>query len=168
MCSILGVFDLRPGADLHPLRPLALSLSARQRHRGPDWSGVHVDANARVLTGTVGEISPQVDAAARAFVVKVDLPSDALEGLNAGMFARVHFPRQARDALTVPLEAVSARGSLDRVFVVDDSIAELRLVTLGAVQGDRVAVLSGLSRGEVVVVAPPSSLRDRDRVEVSQ
>ena len=28
MCSILGVFDLRPGADLHPLRPLALSLSA--------------------------------------------------------------------------------------------------------------------------------------------
>jgi multidrug efflux pump subunit AcrA (membrane-fusion protein) len=68
----------------------------------------------------------------------------------------------------VPLEAVSARGSLDRVFVVDDSIAELRLVTLGAVQGDRVAVLSGLSRGEVVVVAPPSSLRDRDRVEVSQ
>jgi len=41
MCSILGVFDLRPGADLAPLRPLALSLSARQRHRGPDWSGVY-------------------------------------------------------------------------------------------------------------------------------
>jgi asparagine synthase (glutamine-hydrolysing) len=35
------VFDLRPGADLAPLRPLALSLSARQRHRGPDWSGVY-------------------------------------------------------------------------------------------------------------------------------
>jgi asparagine synthase (glutamine-hydrolysing) len=41
MCSILGVFDLRPGADLAPVRPLALSLSARQRHRGPDWSGVY-------------------------------------------------------------------------------------------------------------------------------
>jgi asparagine synthase (glutamine-hydrolysing) len=33
MCSILCAFDLRPGADL---RPLALSLSALQRHRGPD------------------------------------------------------------------------------------------------------------------------------------
>ncbi|KFN45319.1 asparagine synthetase B [Arenimonas malthae CC-JY-1] len=40
MCSILGVHDARPGADLRPLRPLALSLSALQRHRGPDWSGV--------------------------------------------------------------------------------------------------------------------------------
>lgn len=40
MCSILAVLDLRPGADLRPLRPLALSLSALQRHRGPDWSGV--------------------------------------------------------------------------------------------------------------------------------
>ncbi|OHE79477.1 MAG: asparagine synthase B [Lysobacterales bacterium GWF1_69_6] len=40
MCSILGVHDARPAADLRPLRPLALSLSALQRHRGPDWSGV--------------------------------------------------------------------------------------------------------------------------------
>lgn len=40
MCSILGVHDARPGADVRPLRPLALSLSALQRHRGPDWSGV--------------------------------------------------------------------------------------------------------------------------------
>ena len=79
---------------------------------------VRVDANERVLTGTVGEVSPQVDAAARAFVVKVDLPSDALEGLSAGMFARVHFPRQARDQLTVPPEAVSARGPPDRVLAL--------------------------------------------------
>lgn len=164
-----------PGAPLYVLEQeggLRVEVAVPESLAGSVQLGqqveVHVDANARVLTGTVGEVSPQVDAAARAFVVKVDLPSDALEGLNAGMFARVHFPRQARDQLTVPLEAVSARGSLDRVFVVDDSIAELRLVTLGAVQGDRVAVLSGLSRGEVVVVAPPSSLRDRDRVEVSQ
>ena len=40
MCSVLGVFDLRSGTDITPLRPLALSLSAQQRHRGPDWSGV--------------------------------------------------------------------------------------------------------------------------------
>lgn len=41
MCSILGVHDARPGADLRGLRPLALSLSTLQRHRGPDWSGVY-------------------------------------------------------------------------------------------------------------------------------
>ncbi|WP_237582743.1 hypothetical protein, partial [Salmonella sp. hn-h4] len=43
MCSIFGMFDLQPGDDLSALRRQALELSQRQRHRGPDWSGVFVD-----------------------------------------------------------------------------------------------------------------------------
>jgi asparagine synthase (glutamine-hydrolysing) len=46
MCSILGVFELAAGVDLGALRQQALSLSARQRHRAPDWSGVYVDDGA--------------------------------------------------------------------------------------------------------------------------
>lgn len=58
MCSILGVFDLRPGADLAPLRPLALSLSARQRHRGPDWSGVYTHANCVLVHERLAIVDP--------------------------------------------------------------------------------------------------------------
>ncbi len=43
MCSIFGIFGLQPGDDLQGLRRQALELSQRQRHRGPDWSGVYVD-----------------------------------------------------------------------------------------------------------------------------
>ncbi len=39
MCSILGIFDIH--TDPSELRQLALRLSKRQRHRGPDWSGIH-------------------------------------------------------------------------------------------------------------------------------
>ncbi|HEU0306948.1 MAG TPA: asparagine synthase B [Lysobacter sp.] len=49
MCSILGIFGLQAGDDLHALRLRALELSQRQRHRGPDWSGVHVDDGAAGL-----------------------------------------------------------------------------------------------------------------------
>jgi asparagine synthase (glutamine-hydrolysing) len=38
MCSILGILDIR--ADAQGLRDQALELSRRQRHRGPDWSGI--------------------------------------------------------------------------------------------------------------------------------
>ncbi|HEX5757050.1 MAG TPA: asparagine synthase B, partial [Arenimonas sp.] len=31
------------------LRPQALQQSARQRHRGPDWSGVYLDGNALLV-----------------------------------------------------------------------------------------------------------------------
>lgn len=58
MCSILGIFDLRPGADLTALRPLALSLSALQRHRGPDWSGVHADAHALLVHERLAIVDP--------------------------------------------------------------------------------------------------------------
>ncbi len=43
MCSILGILDIAPGAELRVLREQALAQSARQRHRGPDWNGVYSD-----------------------------------------------------------------------------------------------------------------------------
>ncbi len=58
MCSILGAFDLRPGADLRSLRPLAVALSALQRHRGPDWSGVHASARALLVHERLAIVDP--------------------------------------------------------------------------------------------------------------
>jgi asparagine synthase (glutamine-hydrolysing) len=43
MCSILGIVGLQPGDDVFTLRREALERSLRQRHRGPDWSGVYID-----------------------------------------------------------------------------------------------------------------------------
>ena len=58
MCSILGLFDLTPGADLTPLRPLALSLSSRQRHRGPDWSGVYTEPRCLLVHERLAIVDP--------------------------------------------------------------------------------------------------------------
>lgn len=46
MCGIVAVFDLKAGDDVEALRRRAVSASSRQRHRGPDWSGVYADAGA--------------------------------------------------------------------------------------------------------------------------
>lgn len=44
MCSIFAILDLKtPAAEL---RTLALTQSKKMRHRGPDWSGIHVDDGA--------------------------------------------------------------------------------------------------------------------------
>jgi asparagine synthase (glutamine-hydrolysing) len=44
MCSVLGILDIR--ADGARLRETALELSRRQRHRGPDWSGIFANDRA--------------------------------------------------------------------------------------------------------------------------
>lgn len=58
MCSILGIFGLQPGDDVGALRRLALELSQRQRHRGPDWSGVHVDEGAILVHERLAIVDP--------------------------------------------------------------------------------------------------------------
>ncbi|MGH8031409.1 MAG: asparagine synthase B, partial [Luteimonas sp.] len=58
MCSILGIFGLQPGDDLPALRRQALELSQRQRHRGPDWSGVHVDDSAILVHERLAIVDP--------------------------------------------------------------------------------------------------------------
>ncbi len=58
MCSIFGMFGLQAGDDLVSLRRLALELSQRQRHRGPDWSGVHVDEGAILVHERLAIVDP--------------------------------------------------------------------------------------------------------------
>jgi asparagine synthase (glutamine-hydrolysing) len=41
MCSILGILDIK--SDVTELRKQALVMSKKQRHRGPDWSGIYVN-----------------------------------------------------------------------------------------------------------------------------
>jgi asparagine synthase (glutamine-hydrolysing) len=58
MCSIFGIFGLQAGDDKAGLRRLALDLSQRQRHRGPDWSGVFVDEGAILVHERLAIVDP--------------------------------------------------------------------------------------------------------------
>ncbi len=58
MCSIFGIFGLQPGDDLPALRRQSLDLSQRQRHRGPDWSGVYLDGGAILVHERLAIVDP--------------------------------------------------------------------------------------------------------------
>ena len=58
MCSILGIFGLQAGDDIASLRRRALELSQRQRHRGPDWSGVYLDEGAILVHERLAIVDP--------------------------------------------------------------------------------------------------------------
>ncbi len=44
MCSIFGILDIK--SDAAALRPTALEMSKKLRHRGPDWSGIYASEKA--------------------------------------------------------------------------------------------------------------------------
>jgi RND family efflux transporter MFP subunit len=118
----------------------------------------------RKLKARVSEIVPSVDAASRTYIVKLDLP--ATPNLRTGMFGRAIFPLGVQKVVAVPLAALTERGQLQSVFVVEDGVAHTRLVTTGRRTGNAVEVLSGLTAGEKVVLPVPVGLQDGARVEV--
>lgn len=44
MCSVFGILDIK--SDASALRPVALEMSKKLRHRGPDWSGIYASDKA--------------------------------------------------------------------------------------------------------------------------
>ncbi len=44
MCSVFGILDIK--SDAAALRPVALEMSKKLRHRGPDWSGIYASDKA--------------------------------------------------------------------------------------------------------------------------
>lgn len=56
MCGIVGIFDLKKKAEA--LRPKALEISKKQRHRGPDWSGIYQAENAIMVHERLSIVDP--------------------------------------------------------------------------------------------------------------
>ena len=56
MCGIVGIFDLKKSAE--ELRGQALSMSRKQRHRGPDWSGISMNENAILVHERLSIVDP--------------------------------------------------------------------------------------------------------------
>lgn len=114
--------------------------------------------------GRVVEISPAGDPASRTATVKLAV---AAPGLHPGQFARVTLPgTSAASTLTVPDTAVIAFGQMEKLFVVENSTAHLRLVRTGERHDNRVEILTGLSGGEQVVSEGAARLGDGQPVRV--
>lgn len=124
---------------------------------------VRIDALGRELDARVDEIVPQGDAATHTFIVKLRLPEASI--LKSGMFGRAYIPRGLRRSIEIPEMAVWEREGLRYVYAVNpEGIARLRIITVGETRNGNVAVLSGLSPGELVVVEGRERVTDGVKV----
>jgi asparagine synthase (glutamine-hydrolysing) len=57
MCGIVGIFDIKESPE--KLRPQALAMSKKVRHRGPDWSGIYCSRKAILAHERLAIVDPQ-------------------------------------------------------------------------------------------------------------
>lgn len=138
--------------------------AAAALHLG-DTLDVSLDDNAPPVIGRIEEISAAADVVSRSILVKVALP---LGTARSGQFARLQVNSGTFSALLVPAAAVARFGQMERIFVIEQGRAVLRLVKTGRSTRGRVEILSGLNSGETVILAPPAALRDGQLVTSAQ
>lgn len=120
----------------------------------------------RTFTGTVERSSPVVDRASGTVGVTLAVDNPDMV-LRPGLFVRVAVTYdQIANATLVPKSAIIADAGRNRVFVIENGVADERDVTLGHENGALVQVLSGLDPGASVVTVGQSALKDGDTVAV--
>lgn len=137
--------------------------------RVEDVVPVVLESPTEALAGTVVEVLPSVDPQTRSGLVKIQLPppagKDPNVGWRTGTFARARFAMGDRETILVPESAVTQRGQLTGVYVVDESqVCRWRLVRTGRTLDNRVEILSGLQDGERIVARIVPELKDGMRI----
>jgi multidrug efflux pump subunit AcrA (membrane-fusion protein) len=116
-------------------------------------------------------INPELSAADRSLKVIAEV-QNVPETLKGGLFAKGRIITGTRgDVLQIPRSAIdrfdlaARKGSL---FVVNNGLARIREITTGSINGEKVEILTGLKKGEQYVVRGGFSLKDGDRVSMTQ
>ncbi|MCH8328584.1 MAG: efflux RND transporter periplasmic adaptor subunit, partial [Candidatus Marinimicrobia bacterium] len=111
-------------------------------------------------------ISPVVDPASG--TVKVTVAIDNSDGiLKPGMFGRVEIMHEIHsNVLLLPKDAVLAEDKETNVFVVADTLALRRRVTLGLINSLNYEIIDGLLQGDLVITTGQAGLRDSTRIIV--
>ncbi|HEX4545356.1 MAG TPA: efflux RND transporter periplasmic adaptor subunit [Candidatus Acidoferrum sp.] len=154
-------------AEISKLRlvlPIPESLAA-QIHLG-EAVKVRVQALDQDIEGQVSRFADSLDRQTRTMETEIDFRNR--DGrLIPGMYAETQVAlREKKDALTVPLEAVTRNGDDVTVLAVNaQNVIEERHVKLGLEDSARVEVLSGLNDSERVVIGNHSQFKSGQKIQ---
>ena len=114
--------------------------------------------------GKLVEIAPASNPSSRTSTIVMALNPD--NNLRSGQYVLVLLPGKQAKALVIPPAAVSHWGQMERVFVLKDGRAQLRLVRTGAIVDGGIEITTGLDMGEIVLLGGSALLSQDQPVRV--
>jgi RND family efflux transporter MFP subunit len=127
--------------------------------------GITVPALNRIFIGTIIRYAWLINRSTRTMTTEVDVENPQGQ-IKAGMYAYVKLPLQvAKQALAVPLQALTIGDSPSVMVLTKDGRLEERKVKVGIRTADKAEVVSGLEEGDPVVVGNRAGLDAGEKVK---
>lgn len=147
----------QPIVELHSEDLFYVDFSVPQRFMGLVKEGLPLELESDVWSekknGLIQSVNPNIDPETRQVSVRGVLQADGKSGQFVGVTV---LTGDVQTHVTIPLSSVTFAPFGDTVFVLEDEkdgvfVARQRTVRLGEKEGDQIAVLTGISEGDLVV-----------------
>ena len=124
-------------------------------------------ASGDTVKGKVRMLAPTVDVQTRNALVYVDLPAMGQSSARAGSFAQGELLLGSGDVLTIAQTAVVRRDGFTYVYKLDadNKVRRLKIQT-GRLAGDRLEIIGGATKDDLLVASGAGFLNDGDLVRV--
>ncbi len=128
---------------------------------------IHIDALAGMqFEAIVSRVSPVVDPDTGTFKISIEV-SDSSRRLKPGMFGRIDIVYDMHEnAMQIPRSAIVEEAGESAVYVIEDNVAERRLIRTGYVEGGQIEVLDGLEETEAFVIVGQTTLKNGAKVSI--
>jgi RND family efflux transporter MFP subunit len=121
----------------------------------------------KIFKGRVTYISPQGDAT-HSYLTEITIDNPDNNLLRSGAFVYADFSTGSiQPVMVMPREALLENTQTPTVYVVKDNKVTAKEVATGKDFGDKIEILSGLSRGETVVVSGQINLSNGTSVKIT-
>jgi len=152
---------------------LRVYVNVPEQYSQATTSGLTAELSLAEFPGTTfkGQLvrtSEAINFETRTLLAEVDVANPTGK-LLSGSYAEVHFKVPGKlSTYVLPTETLLFRKEGLRVAVVKDNKAQLLPVTPGRDFGDTIEIISGLQGDESVIVSPPDSVVNGEKVQIAQ
>jgi multidrug efflux system membrane fusion protein len=167
--GMVVITEIQPIDVIFPIPQDAVQDVVQRTGKGPRLVVEAYGRDGRTLLGSgqLSSVDNLIDTTTGTVKLKAAFPNRDLT-LFPNQFVNVKLRLETiADALTIPTAAVQRGAPGNYVYVVkDDNTVTMRVPKLGIIEGDRVQVLDGLTKGDRVVTDGTDKLREGAKVEV--
>lgn len=179
--GMLGLKYASPGAYITPssriaslqeVNPVKIDFSVPERYISKIRPGISINFTVQgvdsTFTGEVYAVEPRVDTETRTLQIRALSENDG-NLLYPGAFANIELILdQINDALMVPTISIIPELNAQKVFVSNNGVVEQRMVSTGIRTSEKVQIIDGLERGDVVLTTGLLQVRPGMEVNVTE
>ena len=126
---------------------------------------VSSSAFTKTFKGRVESVSSRIDPSTRSILARVIVDNPKFE-IIPGQLMTIKVIYDEIEQIGVPESSVTTQGKTAFVYVVNNNIAEKRIIEVGKRNFGKVSILSGIFEGDQVISEGVSKVRNKSKIKI--